>query len=115
MAVARATGAFEFVKGEDAQINWTIQTSETDTTPKDITGWALELTIKRRASDSGASVATTTSSVVSGAAGTASTTIAAAVTGAMDGDYEYDLWRTNSGAYTCLSSGTFSIVDTVRN
>lgn len=114
MAVARATDAFEFVKGEDVQINWTVQTSETDSTAKNITGWTLEMIIKRKASTSGASEVTTDTQLATPASGTATTTIASADTQALDGDYVYDLWRTDSGARTCLSSGTISFIDSPR-
>lgn len=114
MAVTRATDAFEFVKGEDVQIDWTVQTSETDTTAKNITGWTLDMMIKRRASDTGSSLVTTSTSLVIAASGTAATTIASADTDDLDGDYVYDLWRTDVGAKTCLSSGTISFIDSPR-
>lgn len=114
MAVARATGAFEFVKGEDAQINWTIYTSSALAAAQDITGWTLEVIIKRKASDSGATQVTSTTSLVTAASGLAKTVLASADTASLDGDYDYDLWRTDSGSKTCLSSGTISFIDTPR-
>jgi hypothetical protein len=111
---ARATDAFEFVKGEDVQINWTVQTSSTDTSAKNITGWTLAMMIKRKASDTGVTQVTTSTSVTVGSSGTAATTIVSADTDDLDGDYVYDLWRTDAGALTCLSSGTISFIDSPR-
>jgi len=114
MAVARASEAFEFVKGEDAQIDWTIYTSSAQTTAKDVTGWTFEMVIKRRASDTGSTQVASTTSIVSAAAGTVQTTITSADMDDLEGDYQFDFWRTNSGAMTCLCAGTFSVVDTPK-
>lgn len=115
MATARATGAFQCVKGEDFQINWTIQTSKTDTTAVNISGWTLGLYIKRQASDADPVAVTATSSVVTAGSGLAKSVLAAADTLTLDGDYEYSFWRTDSGAATCLSTGSFSVLDTTKN
>lgn len=115
MGVARAVASFEFVKGEDAQIDWVIQVSDTDPTAKDITGWGLDVVVKRSAAPSGSTVVPSTSAVVTGPTGRARTSFASADTVALDGDYEFDLWRTDSGSKTCLASGVISWIDTVRN
>lgn len=115
MAIARATAAFECVKGEDYQINWTIQTSDTDSTPVDITGWTFAMSVKRQSSDSTASVITPTITTLVAASGTLKAVFAAAGTVDLDGDYQFDLWRTNAGSATCLCSGRFSVIDTPRN
>jgi len=114
MAVARATAAFEFVKGEDAQIDWTIYTTSAETTAQDVTGWTFEMVIKRQSSDTGSTQVTTSTNIVSATAGTVSTTIASSVMDDLEGDYQFDFWRTNSGASTCLCMGTFSVLDSPK-
>lgn len=115
MAVARATAAFEFIKGEDVQIDWTIYTDAAQTTPATITGWGLALVIKRRSSDAGETQIAATSAVVSGAGGTALSSIDAADSVLADGDYDFDFWRTDTGSKTCLASGTIAFIDTPTN
>lgn len=113
--IARATATFDCVKGEDYQINWTVQTSDTNTTPVDITGWTFAMTVKRQAADTTASVITPTITTLVAASGTLKAVFAAASTANLDGDYIFDLWRTNAGSVTCLCSGRFSVIDTARN
>jgi len=115
MAIARAVNNFLIVKGEDYQINWTVQTSDTNTAPVDITGWTFSLTVKRRASDTTASVITPTNTIVTAASGLVKSVFAAADTLLLEGDYEYAFWRTNSGSASCLSTGYVSVLDTVTN
>jgi hypothetical protein len=111
--VSPATNSFEFRKGEDAEIDFTQRTGESDTDPvEDITGWTFSFKVKRTSADADPSVVTPTISIVTAAAGTYKVVISAADLALMDGDYVYSCWRTNSGAKACLSEGFFSVVDT---
>ncbi len=113
--IARATDAFICMKGEDYEIDWTIQTSDTNTTAIDITGWTFDFYLKRNASDADPVLISPTSSIVTAASGLAKTVFTAATTLLLEGDYVYSFWRTNAGALTCLSSGFFGVVDTTKN
>jgi hypothetical protein len=114
-AVAQAIEHFTCKKGEDYTINWTIQTSETDTTAVNISGWTFALKVKSRRSDADPSVITPTITITTAASGTVAAVFAAADTLLMEGDYVYSFWRTNSGAASCLCEGIFSVVDTTQN
>jgi hypothetical protein len=115
MATARASASFECARGEDYQITWTIQTSDLDTTPVDITGWTFNITVKRNPWDATASVITPTITIVTAASGSVKAVFAAADTLLLNGDYVYDFWRTNAGAASLLCDGVFSVRDTGKN
>jgi hypothetical protein len=106
-----AENSFEFKKGEDVQIDWTIRTSLTGSV-RDITGWTFSFKVKRTDADADPSLVAGTTTIVDAPNGTAATAITAAELALMDGDYVCSLWRTNVGAKACLSSGFFSVVDT---
>lgn len=111
-----ATNNFsDFRKGEDIEIDFTIRVSSVPTSAVvDISGWTFDFKVKRRNSDLGASLITSTISILVAASGTLKIVIAAAQSALLTGDYRYALWRTNSGAEACLSEGFLSVVDTVR-
>lgn len=115
MAIARASSTFQCVKGEDYQITWTIQTSDTNTTAVDITGWTFALKVKERAVDADPSLITPTITIVTPLSGLVKAVFAAVDTLTLNGDYEYSFWRTNSGSVSCLSAGIFSVIDTTQN
>jgi len=70
----------------------------------------LDFKVKRQDGDPDPSLVVSTTTVLNPTNGTAKTTIAAAqMAGLTDGDYRHALWRTNSGAKTCLSQGFFSV------
>jgi hypothetical protein len=114
-AVAQAIEHFNCKKGEDYTINWTVQTSETDATAINITGWTFSMKVKRKNSDADPSEITPTITIITAASGRVDAVFAAADTVLMEGDYVYSFWRTNSGAASCLCSGIFSVVDTTQN
>ncbi len=96
--------------GEDRTFAGTHQTSSTDDTPIDITGWTITVTIKK-----GATTITKSGTVTSGTDGEYSWTLAAADTVSLAvGDGAIDVWRTNAGAATLMGIGTFSILQDVR-
>lgn len=107
---------FSFRRGEDIQIDWTEHLNSSPTSAiEDITGWTFDFKVKQRASDIGASLIVSTTTVVLAASGTFKTVIAAAQSALLQGDYQHALWRTNAGAEACLAEGIFSITDTVRD
>jgi hypothetical protein len=115
MAVARAQATFDLVKGEDFQINWTIQTSDTNTTPVDITGWTFELKVKRMDADADPSVIVPVHTITNASTGQVKSVFAAAGTALLLGDYRFSFWRTNAGSAACLSRGYIEVVDTTQN
>jgi len=101
----------EAALGETRQFSGTHQTSSTDTTPIDITGWTLTVTIKNPIG----TTVTLAGTVVSGTAGTYRWTITAANTVTLGvNDSKIDVWRTDVGSETLMGLGTFSITQEVR-
>jgi hypothetical protein len=115
MAIARATAMFDIVKGEDFQINWSIQVSDTNTTAVDITGWTFELKVKRDDNDFDPSVVVPVHTITNPTGGLVKSVFAAADTLLMLGDYRFSFWRTNTGSRACLSAGFVGVVDTTQN
>jgi hypothetical protein len=115
MAIARAQASFEIVKGEDFQINWTVQASETSTTPVDITGWTFELKVKRTDADADPSVIVPVHTITNASTGQVKSVFAAAGTALLLGDYRFSFWRTNAGSLACLSRGFIGVIDTTQN
>lgn len=96
--------------GEDRLFTCTHQTSSTDTTVKNITGWTITVTIKK-----GATTITKSGTVVLGTAGTFTWPLAAADTVSLAvGDGAMDIQRTDSGSVTVMGIGTLSILPEVR-
>jgi hypothetical protein len=97
--------------GETRTFTWTHQVSETDTTPVNITGWTLTVTLKNVA----LTTVTIAGTVTLGTAGTYSWILTAANTVTLGvGDCKIDVWRTNAGSETLMAIGTFSIATEVR-
>jgi hypothetical protein len=114
--MSRASPSFEFVKGEDAQITWTVYTTEAKTAVQDITGWTFALKVKRKPNDADPSLITPTITIISAAAGTVKTVFAAADTASLNGDYTYSFWRTNAGSVTCLAlGGNIAFLDSTQS
>jgi hypothetical protein len=105
---------FTFRKGEDIAIDWTILETKGGSAA-DITGWTFSLKVKRNASDADPSLVTASHSITNAPAGNVTSTIAAAQTAALEGDYVYSLWRTNSGSVSCQAEGFMSFRDTVQS
>ncbi len=96
--------------GETRTFRGTHQTSSTDTTPINITGFTITVTIKK-----GATTITKSGTVTSGTLGTYTWPIAAADTVSLAiGDGAIDIWRTDAGSETLMAIGTFSILADVR-
>lgn len=97
--------------GETRTFAWTHQTSETDTTAVNITGWTIIVTLKNVS----LTTVTISGTVTLGTAGTYTWIITAANTVTLGvGDCKVDVWRTNSGSETLMAIGTFAIVQEVR-
>lgn len=110
MATLFAPLALTAALGEDRAFTGTHQTSSTDTTAINITGWTLVITIKK-----GATTLTISGSVTLGTAGTYAWTLTAANSVALAvGDGAIDVWRTDAGAATLMAVGTISILPEVR-
>lgn len=97
--------------GEDRTFAGTHQTSSTDTTAVNITGWTIVVTVK---SPSAVTV-TLSGTVTLGTAGTYTWTITAANTVTLGvGVSRIDVWRTDAGAATLMAIGDFNITQEVR-
>ena len=96
---------------------FTVRDEDTDSAAVlDITGWHFSFKVKRRDEDTDASlVASGTATIINAAAGEVQIAVSSASTSAMLGDYRYSLWRTDTGAASCLSQGYFSVVDTTQD
>lgn len=107
--------SFAFVRGEDAQIDWTIYQTSALAAVQDITGYVFSFKVKRRDDDADPSLVTGTTTIVTAGSGTAKTVLGAAETAGLIGDYRYALWRTNSGSKACLARGPISFADSVQD
>lgn len=106
-----ATLSLAVTRGEDRTVAGTHQTSASDTTAVNITGWTMVFTVR----DAGGAVLfSKTVTVVSGGAGTYSFTLSASDTTVSVGSYPCDLWRTDSGSATVMGIGILSITADVR-
>lgn len=116
MATA-ASNSFEFSKGEDVEIRWTIkESSAADAAVMDITGWTFAMKVKRQDSDDDADIVIAPTLTITDAEnGSLTAAFAAASMDLLEGDYRYSLWRTNAGSVSCLSKGFFSVVDTTQS
>lgn len=106
-----AGNAFDFYQREDIQLNLTATVADEDGAASEaITGWTLEFRLGRSNSTTEPAVyADAVITVTDAAAGTVSVVIPSAASALLLGDYRHSLWRTNSGALTCLSVGAFSV------
>jgi hypothetical protein len=112
-----ATNHFQFVRGEDVEIDWTVYTGKEKNAPvKDITGETLVFKVKRTDDDDDPSLVTSSTTLgVDPTSGAAKTTIAAAEMASLEeGDYRCALWRT-SGSKACYSRGNFSVLGSVQD
>jgi hypothetical protein len=110
-----ASPAFLFVKGEDAQIDWTVQTSATNISPIDVTGWTFAFTVKRWDRDADPAVIAPTITVPDAINGTVAVAFSAASMDLLSGTYRYSFWRTNAGSKACLARGFFTVQDSTRS
>ena len=105
-----ATVNFTVGKGEEVTFAGVHETSESDDTPVDISGWTITITVKTRA---GVAVFTKTGTVVLGSAGTYTWAVAYADTYIASGVYDIDIWRTDVGGRREMAIGRFEITKDV--
>jgi hypothetical protein len=111
MAQTVAPLALMMTRGEDRTFAGTHQTSATDATPVNITGWTLQLTA--RTAD-GHVLFTKAPTVTNGPTGAYSFTVTAADSTVTPSAYPCDLWRTDAGTATILGLGTLTVQADVR-
>lgn len=108
------TQNLEVFRGEDITLSGTIYTTDTGSTPEDITGWTLVLTVAE-ARNSTAKLLTKSGVLVTPASGTFSVTIAdTELDDIPPGSYFWDLWRTDAGYERVLISGAFNLKGNAR-
>jgi hypothetical protein len=108
--MASAQLALACGKGETVTFNGTHQTSASNTTAIDITGWTIKMTVR---DDSGTIVLQKTASITSGAAGTYALACTHAETLLPIRVYDADIWRTDTASEKLLANGTFAVTDEV--
>lgn len=96
-------------KGEARTYSGTHQTSATDTTPIDITGWTIKVTAK---DEGGRVVLNKTATIVNGATGSYQFSVTHADTLVTPSAYRVDIQRT-SGAETLMGLGTWTVTPEV--
>lgn len=101
----------QVARGEDKTFNWTHQTSATDTTAINITGWTITVVIKP--TQAATAILTKTASITVGASGTYSWSVTHADTLLPAQTWPLNVWRVDSGSATLMGSGTFQIVPEV--
>lgn len=105
-----AAPALACIRGEDRTYTLTHQTSATDTTAINITGFTISATISKTPITSGGSaVITKVGTVTNGAAGTYTVALAHADTLIDPGSYILEIWRTDSGSKTQMALGTLTV------
>ena len=95
-------------KGERIVINFTM------TPLTDISGWAMQFTLKRKATDA-AAVLTQAAVITSAAQGQFSVSLTKVQTNLPAGEYAYDVQRIDAGSEAVLSVGLFTIQQEVLN
>lgn len=111
--MARSANVSVF-RGEDPTISFTTYTTDTGTTPQNISGWTILLTVakKRNSTDKLLSKA---GSIVSESDGTFTVTIEDTDLDPIEpGTYFWDVWRTDAGSERCLGYGQFQVVGNAR-
>ncbi len=108
----------EAVKGEAYQANVTHKTLTTSAgVAVDITGWTIQFTLRKLAGDPDSArspLLQVSGAIVSGSAGTYTVSLTSAQTKLPAGKYDYDIWRTTSGAERQMVHGTFTIIQGVK-
>lgn len=103
--------ALECSRGEARTFAGTHQTSGSDTTAINITGWTISITVR----DEGKiTMFTKSGTVTSGPAGTYTFAVTATNTTISAKPYSIDIWRVDSGSETLMAVGTLTISDEVR-
>lgn len=92
--------------GEDKILRWTVTTAADPLVPQDVTGWAVELVIRRRRDTTSAPIATLPVPVIDGPSGSVAVPVSADVTAGLEGGvYHYVLRRVDAGANQVLAYG----------
>lgn len=102
------TANLSIFRGEDSTINFTAYTTDTGSTPQDITGWTLVFTVSEAPNSATKLIQKTCSHLVD-ASGTFKATITPTDTNIQPGIYAWDVYRTDSDNVRCLGSGFFKI------
>jgi hypothetical protein len=105
------TGDNVIWKATDVVLNGTERNA--DGTVKDIAGWTIVLTVKKRATDA-VFVLQKTAAIVNAAGGTYSFTFADEELTLPAAKYAYDIQRTDDDHVTVLAIGTFEVAQEVR-
>lgn len=92
--------------GEDISVIETVFQAD-GLTVQNITGWNIALKVTN---DAGTLLITKVGSITSGIGGNVSFTLASADTLALSGRYHYRILRTDAGADTVLTAGTFVVI-----
>ena len=98
-------------RGEARTFNGTHVTSASNSTPINITGWTMVFTVRladRRV------LMSKTVSILSAGAGTYSFSLTGADTTITPGNYDADIWRTDSGSETIMALGVLTVNSDVR-
>lgn len=103
--------SWSVTRGEAKTFTGTHQTSATNTTSINITGWTITFTA--RLSDNRVLFSKACTLVVAGA-GTYSFSLTAADTTVTPGNYNADIWRTESGSETIMCQGILTVNSNVR-
>jgi len=111
MATTVARIALECARGEARTFSGTHQTSGSDTTAINISGWTISITCR---DTTGAVMFTKSGSIISGAAGTYSFAVTATNTTISPSAYQIDIWRTDSGSETLMAVGSLNITQEYR-
>ena len=106
-----ASLAINVTRGEDRAFAGTHQTSGTDSTAVNITGWTMVFTARDL---HGVAWLSKTVSVTVGASGTYSFSVTASDLTVSSGNYPCDIWRTDSGNATIMGIGLLTVAGDVR-
>lgn len=98
-------------RGEAVTFNGTHQTSATNSSVVDITGWTIRAIVKDSA---GNTLFDKLCSILSGAAGTYAFSLTHTETTIPVGTYGFDIWRVDNGSERQLGYGSFVITPEVR-
>jgi hypothetical protein len=94
-------------RGEARTYLGTQQTSATNATPVDISGWTIVLTVRRE--DNGPVLVTKSATLLSPTLGTYQVVLSASDTNLQPGTYPADLWRRDAGSERQIGYGTFTV------
>jgi len=106
-----ASPSWSVTRGEARTFQGMHQTSATNTTPINITGWTIVFTARLA---NGAVLFSKACSIVVAGSGTYSFSVTAADTTVTPGNYNGDIWRTDSGSETIMAQGILTINSDVR-